>query len=120
MLFSAAVVAMRPRVIEWGERGGELPVGDFDLLYAAGLVGVAAERLERRGWGDAGVAELVRALPPRQGAALLGWLAELVPIPRRKVPAARTSSRQGLPTGPLYGAAVDIAKRLLLVEAQPG
>ena len=123
MPFSAAVVAMRPRVIEWGERGGELPAGDFDLLYAAGLVGVAAERLERCGWGDAGVADLVRALPPRQGAALLGWLAELVPMPRRAGPAARTSSRPGPPTGPdeapLYAAAVDIAKRLLLVEAQP-
>ena len=119
MAFSATVMAMRPRVVEWGERGGELPVGDFDILYAAGLVDVAAGRLVRHGWGDVPIADVVRALPPRQGAALIGWLNELVPMPRWSRPAAPRPPDATV-SATLLATAVGIAKRLLLAEARHG
>ncbi len=116
MAFSTTVVAMRPRVVEWGERGGELPTGDFDVLYAAGLVDVAAGRLSRHGWGDEPVARVVRALSPNHGAALLEWLRELVAVPRRASLPPRRSCEVPV-SAPLLDMAVDITKQLLLAEA---
>lgn len=117
MAFSAAVVAMRPRLLAWGERGGELPTGDFDVLYAAGIVDVAAGRLSWHGWGDEPVARVVRALSPNHGAALLEWLGELVPAPRRaSLPPRRRSCEVPASTA-LLDMAVDITKQLLLAEA---
>jgi hypothetical protein len=117
MPFSTTVLQLRPVVVTWAQRGGDLPVRDFDLLYAAGVVDAAIERVRVHGPEDCAVRNLVLALEPRHGARLLEWLYEAGVAPVRGSPMSTHSDEVPVDVDPrVLAEAMEITRRLLVLS----